>query len=793
MTIDIKDIVKEYFSKGGKTLAVNGVSFSLPETGFVCVSGESGSGKTTLLNLLGGLDVPTRGEISYNGELVSEFSEKKWNDIRNEKMAYVFQNYALIEEESVFQNLRYVTDIRTDLSNDSRQCIEEALETVGLSDCIQKNVSELSGGQKQRVAIARALLKRPEIIFADEPTGNLDSENSDIIFHYLQEISKSVLVVVVTHDRERISKYADREICMVDGEISTDVIFVSKEEENAPASGNGNPTNREVHCERRNLSMKEKIRNATVGIRSSKKRFVIVTLGLTIAFLLLLCVIAVLSNDFIMSITNYYETGNNKIAVISVENTRADRGVDSEELYFGKLIHEKLCKICTGQELITIEEGYTVASSDPGIQYFSDTEVHPKIIPQCTVSMQGTRKDLSFCAGVGPGNREEIAITDYVADIMGLSTDSIGQEIWVSGQTLMIVGIVDTDYEEYNPDKHIMMQDEYSAEAEYLWTIVYSTVYVSEDYTETIIEDYQKNDKVLRLQGINITESNNIYKYTEQINKLGVASTSLKMNEVIISEEYANQYEIDENKLPLKIKLKDIHSKELYGNAYYEVINLYEYIGSEVIITAITEDNAADVYCSKSLYDVLAEDYFRFYSQRKYGICFDGNETETVLRELDKIGANLKDPNIHPVYKWKGVVEEYAKYGGVILSLLCILVVLLYLIFTLYELRLQRKKIGILKSQGYSKGTLLSIQVIQNVMVLLIAEIIAGGVFLLFMYFFNREIAKDEQMLHYYDIFNPRWMISGLVLLGIVVVFCACMIIIARKMLNKVPIEIMKE
>lgn len=211
----LSNVSKSYHTKAGIVQALNGVSLSLPDNGMVFLLGKSGSGKSTLLNILGGLDSISSGEILYNGCDIGKLSASQQNDYRNNNIGFIFQDYNLIDEYDVASNIGIALALQNNI--DSKSAIYNALKAVDLEEYGKRKTSELSGGQKQRIAIARVLAKNSNVILADEPTGNLDSENATEIFEILKAISKTKLVVVVSHDEESAAKYGDRIINIKDG------------------------------------------------------------------------------------------------------------------------------------------------------------------------------------------------------------------------------------------------------------------------------------------------------------------------------------------------------------------------------------------------------------------------------------------------------------------------------------------------------------------------------------------------------------------------------------------------
>ena len=219
--LEVKNLKKTYRMKGGEEVqALKGVSFTLPDTGIIFILGKSGSGKSTLLHILGGLDVPDEGEIVLDGKSSSGFWEKDWDDYRNRFVGFVFQEYNLLPEFTVRDNIGIALELQKKKAEDGK--IDEILKKVGLEHMEKRRPTQLSGGQRQRVAIARALIKDPKLILADEPTGALDAKTGKEILTLLKELSKEKLVVVVSHDEEFAHTFGDRILEIADGEIVKD-------------------------------------------------------------------------------------------------------------------------------------------------------------------------------------------------------------------------------------------------------------------------------------------------------------------------------------------------------------------------------------------------------------------------------------------------------------------------------------------------------------------------------------------------------------------------------------------
>ena len=220
IAVEGKNIVKDFELGNTTTRVLKDISIKVLKGEFVSIMGQSGSGKSTLLYILGGLDTPTRGTVSMNGIDISKFNDEKMSKIRRQKIGFVFQFYNLIPNLNVEENIMLPLLLDGKKARDYRKQLNEILEVVGLTDRRKHTPRELSGGQQQRVAIARALIGSPEILFADEPTGNLDSATGAEIMDLLRAINQDSgqTILMVTHSPEA-AKSSNRVITVKDGMI----------------------------------------------------------------------------------------------------------------------------------------------------------------------------------------------------------------------------------------------------------------------------------------------------------------------------------------------------------------------------------------------------------------------------------------------------------------------------------------------------------------------------------------------------------------------------------------------
>ena len=222
MIINVKDIKKSYIVGTQEVHALRGINLSVEKGEFISIMGPSGSGKTTLMNIIGCLDTPTSGEYDLNGNQVSQLNDDELARIRNKEIGFVFQSFNLLAKNSTLNNVMLPLKYAGFGKSEAIKKSKEVINKVGLSDRLNHSPAELSGGQQQRVAIARALVNNPSIIFADEPTGNLDSKTGKEVMTLFKELNDNgQTIILITHE-ESVAKQSNRIITIKDGLIKSD-------------------------------------------------------------------------------------------------------------------------------------------------------------------------------------------------------------------------------------------------------------------------------------------------------------------------------------------------------------------------------------------------------------------------------------------------------------------------------------------------------------------------------------------------------------------------------------------
>jgi putative ABC transport system ATP-binding protein len=225
--IDLHDLKKEYKEEETITQALRGITFSIEKGEFVSIMGPSGSGKSTLLHILSFLDRPTGGSYTFQGKSIDDMTDQELALVRNKDMGFVFQSFNLLSRLTVYDNVEIPLLYSDILPSQRKKMVDAAVRSVGLEEKLYTEAAKLSGGQKQRVAIARALVTDPNVIFADEPTGNLDSQSGLQVMEILESLhDKGRTVILVTHETQT-AEFANRIIRIKDGMVESDKKIVA--------------------------------------------------------------------------------------------------------------------------------------------------------------------------------------------------------------------------------------------------------------------------------------------------------------------------------------------------------------------------------------------------------------------------------------------------------------------------------------------------------------------------------------------------------------------------------------
>lgn len=314
--LELRDIKKDYSVDKTAFTALKKVNLAFADKGLVAILGPSGCGKTTLLNIIGGLDKATSGDLLINGKSTKGFKDQEWDSYRNEHVGFVFQSYNLIHHMTVIDNVETSLLLNGAPKNERIKKAEIALESVGLKGSEKKLPNQLSGGQAQRVALARAIVNNPDIILADEPTGALDSKTSIQVMDILKELSKSRLVIMVTHNRELAFQYAERIIEVKDGEIVHD---------SKPFSPQREDNEEKLIAPKTSMTFLTALKSSFRNIRTKKFRTILTAVASSIGILGVSLVLAV-SNGFQIYVDNVEGSLASSVPISISRNTVVYQG-----------------------------------------------------------------------------------------------------------------------------------------------------------------------------------------------------------------------------------------------------------------------------------------------------------------------------------------------------------------------------------------------------------------------------------------------------------------------------------
>lgn len=299
--LKLEGITKDYKAGDGVVHALKGINLEFRRTEFVSILGHSGCGKTTMLNIIGGLDRYTEGDMSIDGVSTKKYKDVDWDTYRNIKVGFVFQSYNLIQHLTILDNVAMALTLSGVGLQERKRRAEEALKTVGLEAQMKKLPNQLSGGQMQRVSIARAIVNNPDIILADEPTGALDSATSVQVMDLLKEISRTKLVIMVTHNRELAEQYSTRIVSVKDGEIVGDTMPYNGEDD-IPAITDFHASDKEKKkkLKKSSMSYSTAIKLSFKNLMTKKGRTIMTSVAGSIG-IIGVCLVLAISNGF----TNY--------------------------------------------------------------------------------------------------------------------------------------------------------------------------------------------------------------------------------------------------------------------------------------------------------------------------------------------------------------------------------------------------------------------------------------------------------------------------------------------------------
>ena len=648
--IKIKNLYKKYDSK----VVFENLSYEFSNIGFYLLLGKSGSGKTTLLNMLGKLEYPNSGEVEGN-----------------DNVSFVFQESNLLTDFTVYENIK-ITGIDDDK-------IDEILNKLQILSLKNNIVHFLSGGEKQRVSIARALAMNANILLLDEPTGNLDEENSTIILEILKELSKTMLIIMTTHNTSIVDNYGDI------------ILEVNNKGLNERIKRPINNINDTAKNKNKNVlfGLKYQLLYAMKLIKSRPIKYFITVFLSAFSLLLLFLILNVVLFNKEKVISNALLNDNREYYTISKNyyNEPTDEYINYK---YGLIFEEDLAK----------------ANQKDNISYYNKI-----IFPN-----DGYDDKVEFQLIVLKEDFVGARVTDFVANYLFNGQDSIGKEIEIMFKSvnynLEITEIVCTNYEDVY--ESYFSSNKYMNDHQDDFFLHYGVVYISlNSYIELI------SSKSIRVEGCNFTLNNlDLKNYMSSYLALNVGyDNSLKDNEVLVSNDFYRQY-MNDVALPKGYEIRDINNT-INKNLYIDKMNFHDIL-NDVNVLDISTNSNADIFLSKEAFDKLIESYVYYTFD---GICLNDSLD---IRNLHKNGFVINDYDIKNIYVMDDIFTNVLKIVILVICAIVVFISVLSLYFSIAGFMDKKaKEFFIMKSIGISNHKIINIFIIYTLFVVIVGLIIS--------------------------------------------------------------------
>lgn len=663
------------------------VNLNFDKNGMVFILGASGSGKSTLLNVLGLLDDGYDGKIYYGEKSVSDEAQK--TNIRRKHIAFIFQEYNLINSLTVKENVQTAVDISEGVLDE--EVYSNIISMFKLNNLENRDVATLSGGEKQRVAIARALVRNNEIIFADEPTGNLDEENSDIIFNALKEVAKNHLVVIVSHNKEAAEKFADRIITIRDGRIFDD-------------SDRGYSENSTLELtEQREKNPKSKKWIKRISLRSFQKRKKKLIPSIIAIFISLVCigtVCGILSST--ISLIN-----NTNASMIDSDMVSINR----EDDFYSESIPEELIKKLndTGniKKIVKKSDRYVIMeSSEEGFIQSINTKVilfddffKERIKPQMGEMIS---KD-----------REILINTNMAEEYFDSAENAIGKTIKFGGSKIeaKIVGIYDNLISIQSPYVVITekLQRELSRESLDSYVVLMDSQETM--MLNSVLNDIDKNSQPKMICGQLNKNKNEALLSVKSINKY--------LESILREDLYISNEEASSGKIPQEVQNLIIGSEYIVGSSNAKV--------SKIKITGICEGKDSEETQAATLY-VNSEDKDQWIEDIVQEIDVYLNDYSSA--KIDEIKAIANEDDYKVVYLAENIKKGFSQifsFIGIAISIVAIIIIIISCILVSHSTKSnifdRVYEVGVLKSLGADKKSIFKMFSIENLIIGLISSV----------------------------------------------------------------------
>lgn len=835
--IKLININKYYNSQQGKFHALKNINITFPDQGMVYIVGKSGSGKSTLLNVIGGIDKYDSGELIIENNVLDDnttepytdiidtakFSRRDYNSYRNTYIGFIFQEFNVIKGLTVYQNIALSLELQKKSVKENHENILNIIKKVGLSGKEKRRINELSGGERQRVAIARALIKDPKVIIADEPTGNLDSKNRDIVMNILKELSKEKLVIIVTHDKHLSKLYGDREIKIKDGEIVKDEIIHPENVKNIV------PTNHKL----KPITPKAivSLDLAWKGFKLNKIRFIFIIILFSISLIFAGSVINLYLTDTTKEYANFQQEYGNNVITISDKYNYHD--IVSTSGFFTRDFDQN-AKLFT-----TDEENSMITYKNMNINIPIDTNLPEQetldplfstTITNITVYDDNKHLESAFTLpkdykwSVVGRSDYSCYITDYLADNL-IATKYFGDEVQtrldlkgkglvVDGMNndILIAGIITTNYSDFIPEDSSKSISDLSLAAFHDNLAVYNSIFVSADkfskifsttnleyyYDDMIFYDNEVAEKFTNMKYSVVTSETIFYSGNAPVKPQRSEITQVAVSKGFIEKvlklhpeniNYCRSYGTT------KITYSDPESDEQYPYNYYICGVNHIPTQTEFNITGIVDTDDIVVYAPSldtqaTLYNNWINMSFIEGGFLTILINEDAEANSLIYRNLLDKGISINNPSFVKLQLVDDFINDNLLLFAALFFTFCLFSTLMIFNFIIINIKNSTRDIGIYMSLGMNGFKISLIYLFQVLLISTIAMIIGiiGSTVLLKVIdgSFTEHVIVDFKILH-----NTNLGIIGIVLLAYltpIIAIASPLFSLARKK----PIDVIK-
>ncbi len=836
----VENLRKRYDNKDVDV--IKNISINFPNKGVIFLLGKSGCGKTTLLNLLGGIDTPTGGDIHLDGKKYSSMTEKQKDELRNADISFVFQDFNLLQDLNVLENVILPLKIQEEDGKEDKtkyELAKDVLKKVDLIGYEKRMPNELSGGQIQRVAIARAMIKSPRILLADEPTGNLDTANGKMVFEALRKNAESCLVIIVTHDEEAAYKYGDRVIHIEDGNIISDKqlneedveieysIYRNDKQVKTDISNPDNAQNvitteinkyilenedidvkvklkkikKDNKKDNDNLSIRKEIkvkpfstgeilRFSKNNMKNHKKHIVITTLIMLLTIMLIMLSALLSKYDSLDPIEKYLnEYKVDRLSLYTNATYTSTFGEEKlKELSVGKYFDATLEDKLLDNRIKVVEDEYI----DYNMLFFG----------YCNVFL--LNGDYGICEDIVIG-KDEVVITEYVAESIGMGDNPVGKKMTIGLKEYTVIACIDSVDNTELTSKFSLYDEQQDLYEIYYTANFFDVVFINEsDYVEARMADTRYistecadflNYKYERYFTKNIAIGNVaslkeealLYgEFPDEPNEIMISIDYAVENGLLVTEEQSSDEIMD-----MEFEFKDIHNG--YDNYFTDTINMKDYFDGKIKIVGIyeAENYSSDYMVNDEIYKKMLDDYYINYYYDRSFLYVEPRDYIDVIAHIKTYSSEINEPSINKIYEFEDLLESIKK--AIIFLLIVLSSIAIFMIYHNINISLiyNRKTIGVLRSIGVSKKCTIKIFLIEAFVICTLSCIFAT-IFGIFVTNFVNGSVRADVKINPYDLLIWDWLLAMAIILISSIIFLFTAVIPIFNYAKKPPIQVIR-